>query len=110
MSKEFEKYIMSLSDSEYDLFISERIARLDEEEKTIALAREEQKKIRFELIKKLVSTNEEVHQHVFNMLRDMETDECEHGRSYVKHCHDCGKIDHKMFPELFDEDGYSIEE
>ena len=108
--KEFENYLIGLSDDEYDKLMQERIARLNDEQKTIALAREGQRKERAKLIAKLSDPDPDVHEMVFNALRDMDGDECEHGRHYVKHCLACGEMDHLMFPELFDEDGFDIQD
>jgi hypothetical protein len=110
--KEFENYLIGLSEDEYDKLMQERIARLNDEQKTIAQAREVQRKQRAKLIAKLSDPNadEDVHHMVFNALRDMDGDECEHGRHYVKNCIACGEMDHAMFPELFDEDGFRIED
>jgi hypothetical protein len=110
--KEFEDYLAGLDDEGYDNLIKERIARLNDEQKLVALAREVQRKQRAKLIAKLSDPNadEDVHHMVFNALRDMDGDECEHGRHYVKHCIACGEMDHAMFPELFDEDGFHIQD
>jgi len=109
-SREFESYLAHLPDEEYDRLVAERISRLNDEQKAIANVRESQRKDRAKLIAKLVDPNPEVHEMVFDALRDMDGDECEHGRHYVKHCIACGEIDHKMFPELFDEDGFHLDE
>ncbi len=109
-SKEFETYLESLSNDEYDKLIQERIGRLNPEQQAIMQKREAQRKERFKLINKLTDPDPDVHEMVFNALRDMDGDDCEHGRSYCKHCIACGQIDHAMFPELFDEDGFHIEE
>ncbi len=108
--EEFEKYLEGLSPEEYDKLIQERITRLDAEQQAIMQAREVQRKARAKLIAKLSDPDPDVHEMVFNALRDMDGDECEHGRNWVKHCLACGKIDHAMFPELFDESGFDIEE
>lgn len=110
--KEFETYLAGLDDEQYDVLVQERIARLNDEQKVVALAREGQRKERAKLISKLAdpNANEDVHEIVFDALRDMDGDECEHGRSYVKHCIACGEMDHLMFPELFDEDGFHFDE
>lgn len=109
-SKEFEKHLESLSEEDYTRLVAERIERLNDEQKVIANKREAQRKERSKLISKLSSHDPEVHEMVFNALRDMDGDECEHGRSYAKHCLACGQIEHAMFPELFDEDGFHREE
>lgn len=110
--EEFESHLATLDDEQYDALIAERIERLNPEQKLMALAREGKRKERVKLISKLADPNadEDTHEMVFNALRDMDGDECEHNRSYVKHCLACGEMDHLMFPELFDEDGFSIEE
>jgi hypothetical protein len=110
--KEFEEQLTHLTDEQYDVLIQERISRLNPEQQKIAQAREVQRKDRFKLIQKIADPNAtpEDHEMVFDALRDMDGDGCEHGRSYVKHCIACGEIDHLMFPELFDEDGFHIEE
>lgn len=110
--KDFSSYLENLNNEQYDALIQERIQRLNAEQQTLMQAREVQRKERFKLISKLSDPNadEDVHHMVFNSLRDIDGDECEHGRSYVKHCLACGEIDHAMFPELFDEDGFDLEE
>lgn len=108
--REFEKYLESLSDDEYDKLMQERMSRLNDEQQAIMRVRESQRKDRAKLIAKLDSPDPDVHEMVFNALRDMDGDECEHQRSYCKHCIACGKIDHAMFPEMFDEDGFRIED
>ncbi len=109
-AKEFEKYLESLSSEEYDKLIQERIGRLDTEQQAIMQVREVQRKARAQLIAKLSDPDPDTHEMVFDALRDMDGDECEHGRHWVKHCLACGKIDHAMFPELFDEDGFRYED
>lgn len=109
-SKEFENYLAGLPDEEYDRLVAERISRLNDKQKVVALSREVQRKYRSKLIAKLAEPNEDVHEMVFDALRDMDGDECEHGRSYVKNCIACGEIDHAMFPELFDVDGFPKED
>lgn len=109
-SKEFENYLAGLSEEDYDRLVAERIERLNDEQKTIAKARESQKKERARLIGLLIDADPDVHEMVFDTLRDMAGYECEHGRNYVKHCVACGEIDHLMFPELFDKDGFHQEE
>lgn len=108
--QEFERYLEGLSEEEYDKLIQERIGRLNDEQKVIAQAREVQRKYRAKLIAKLSDPDPDVHEMVFDALRDSDGDECEHGRHYVKHCLACGEMDHLMFPELFDEDGFHIQD
>src|SRR5579864_9730450 len=97
--KEFESYIATLDEEQYSALVAERIARLGPDEQVIALAREAQRKVRQKLIDKLADPNatEDTHEMVFDALRDMDGDGCEHGRSYAKHCLACGKMDHTMF-------------
>ena len=109
-AEEFKTYLQGLNEEEYDKLIAERIARLNAEQQIIAKARESQRKDRGKLIAKLKDNDPDVHEMVFNALRDMDGDECEHGRHYVKHCIACGEIDHGMFPELFDSDGFDIQD
>lgn len=109
---EFKSYLENLRGEEYDALIQERILRLTPEQQTIVQAREVQRKERFKLYDKLMDPDPDVQQYVFDALRDMDgyAFECEHGRNYVKHCLACGAIDHGMFPELFDEDGFEIQD
>jgi hypothetical protein len=109
---EYEEFLAHLTSEQYDALVQERIARLDPEDQKIIQAREVKRKERFRLLDKLShpDANEDTHEMVFNALRDMDDDRCEHDRSYCKNCMDCGEIDHKMFPELFDEYGERIEE
>jgi hypothetical protein len=111
-TKEFEDYIEALTPEQYDALLQERILRLNPEQQLIAQARESQRKTRQKLIDKLASpeADEDTHEMVFNALRDMDGDECEHNRSYAKHCLACGQMDHLMFPEVFDEDGFHREQ
>jgi hypothetical protein len=89
----------------------ERLARLNDEQRAIVLKRDEKRLEREKLIDSLQNNNDpDVHEHVFNQLRDLEEHECEHGRHYVKHCLACGAIDHLMYPEYFDEDGFPLED
>lgn len=106
----FRTYLESLNEDEYDALIQERIKRLNHEQQAIAQEREVQRHKRFELYKKLNDPDPDVRQHLFDILRDMDSHECEHGRHYVKHCLSCGEMDHLMFPELFDEDGFELDE
>lgn len=108
--KEFESYIATLDEEQYSALVQERIARLTPDEQVIAQARESKRKDRQKLIDKLADPNatEETHEMVFDALRDMDGDTCEHDRSYASHCLACGKMDHTMFPELFDEDGFHL--
>ena len=105
----FEKYLCTLPKDKYHELIMERIERLNTEQHVIAMAREDERLTRSKLLDKLDSNDPDVNQMVFDSLRDMVKDECEHGRSYVKRCIACAEIDHTMFPELFDEDGEPIE-
>jgi len=111
---EYEEYLSHLTNDQYDALIQERIARLNPEQQKLAQSREVQRKDRFKLIEKLAApdANEDTHEMVFNALRDMDDRnfECEHGRSYCKNCIACGEIDHIMFPELFNKEGFRIEE
>ncbi len=109
-SKEFENYLASLGEEDYDRLVAERIERLNDEQKVIAKTRDSQRKERARLIGLLADADPDVHEMVFDSLRDMDGYECEHGRSHAKHCLACGEMDHLMFPELFDEDGFHIEE
>jgi hypothetical protein len=110
---EFEQFLSLLSEDGYDDLIQNRITLLNPEQQKIAQARELQRKERHKLISKLSSPDatEDDHHMVFNALRDVSySDDCEHGRSYCKHCIACGEIDHIMFPELFNKEGFRIEE
>jgi hypothetical protein len=105
IGKDFEEYLIKLSDDQLEELVKERIDRLNPEQKVIALAREEQKKVRAKLINKLSDPDPDLHQAVFDAILDMETDECEHGRHYCKPCIECRDMDRIMFPELWDEEG-----
>jgi hypothetical protein len=108
---EFELWLSQLADAEYEKVIQERISRLDEKQQSIAQAREEKKKERLVLFKKLAeSQDEEAHERLLNALRDSDGFNCEHGRSYAKHCIACGEIDNLMFPELFNKDGFRVDD
>jgi hypothetical protein len=112
--KEYEEHLSHLTNDQYDALIQERIERLSlcsGNQKAIAQAREVARLERQKLIDKLKSpeATEDDNEAVYNALRDGTTDNCEHGRSYCKHCIVCAEIDHLMFPELYDEDGERIE-
>jgi len=110
---EFENYLVSLNDDEYDALVQERISRLNAEQQVIVQAREVQKKERAKIFTKLAdpNTTEDVHEMAHNSLRDMEyAMNCEHDRHICKHCYACGLIDHLMFPEIYDEDGLRLNE
>jgi hypothetical protein len=109
-TEEFEKYLETLSEEGYDALVAERITRLNEEQKALVLAREVRRKERAKLYHKLDDPDPKVRQEVLDTLMEGEGHQCEHGRSWVKHCVACGHIDHAMFPELFDEDGLPIQE
>jgi|SRR5580698_1564944 hypothetical protein len=110
-SNQFEIYLVSLPEEKYAVLIQERIARLAPEQQVIAQAREIQRIERMKLIDSLNDTNQNADELIFNILRDMDpSNACEHGRSYAKHCLECGEIDYLMFPELFDKDGFPLVE
>jgi hypothetical protein len=110
-SSEFEEWLSSLDDHQYDDLMQERIARLNPEQQAIMQAREVKRMERFRLIREVhESKDEEAHERLVDALRDNDGSNCEHGRSYVKHCIACGEIDHLMFPELFDKDGFRVDE
>jgi len=108
--QEYEEWLSKLNDEQYDALIQERITRLNDEQKAIVQAREERRKERRKLYHKLDDPDPEVRKQVLDTLMQGEGHECEHGRHWVKHCIACGEIDHAMFPELFDEDGFPIGE
>ena len=112
LPNEYEERLSHLTNDQYDALIQKRIARLNPEQQKIAQAREVQRLERQILINKLrnPSATEDDHEAVFNAFRDATSDNCEHGRSYCKHCMACAEIDHLMFPELFDEDGERIQD
>jgi hypothetical protein len=105
---EFEEELSHLTNDQYDALIQDRIGRLNIEQQTIAQTRELKRKERFRLISKLADpkATEDDHERVYNALLNMDEHACEHNRSYVKHCIACGQIDHLMWPELYDEDGF----
>lgn len=110
-SEEFEEHLSHLTNDEYSSLIQERLSRLAPEQQVIVQAREVLRKERLELIESLTHPNEDenLHERVFNALRNLHTDNCEHGRSYVKHCIQCAEIDYLMWPEMFDEMGNRLE-
>lgn len=107
---EFEEYLTRLNHDQYDALIQERLLRLNEEQQALVQAREIRRKERAKLYHKLNDPDSQVRQEVLSVLMEGEGHECEHGRSWVKHCLACGSIDHLMFPELFDEDGLPLQE
>lgn len=108
---EFEEQLSHLTNEQYDALVKERIARLNPEQQVIANAREVKRQERFKLINKAFGPGgtEEDHEHLYNVLRDG-TDACEHGRSICKHCIACGEMDHIMWPELYDDDGFRFQD
>src|SRR5271170_7174309 len=96
---EFEDHLAILTDDEYSLLMEGRIARLNPEQQVLAQAREDVRKERFKLISKFNSSEtswEEIRESLVLIGKDF-TGECEHGRSYCKHCVACGEIDYLMF-------------
>src|SRR5271154_2586677 len=94
---EFEESLSHLTNEQYDALIQERIARLNPEQQVIAQSREVKKKERLDLINKAMnSKDEEAQERLYNALRDNDDLNCEHGRSYCKHCIACGEMDHLM--------------
>lgn len=108
--KEYETWLSNLNEEQYDALIQERISRLSGENLQIAQARDGRRKERRKLYDKLNDPDPKVRKEIMNQIMAGEGHECEHGRSWVKHCLACGEMDHIMFPELFDEDGFPLEE
>lgn len=108
--KEFEDYMIELSEDQYDSLIQERIARLNPTQKAVALKREEERKMRAKLRTKAAECEtEDERQHIYDVMLDIDAQECAHGRHWCKPCSACIEIDHLMFPEFHDEDGDDIE-
>lgn len=108
---EFEEQLSHLTNQQYDALVRERISRLNPEQQVIANAREAKRQERAQLIEKAFSSqDEEAQERLYNALRDTDDFNCEHGRSYCKHCIACGEMDHLMFPELFNKNGFRISE
>ena len=101
MSIKFESYLQSLSKDEFAKLIQKRIALLNPEQQLIAQARESQREYRTRLIESLSSTDEDIHEQVFNALQDMDGDECEHNISHDNYCQQCEIIEKIMFPEIY---------
>lgn len=110
--KEFEDYLVSLSEEDYDKLMQERIARLSPENQTIMQAREIKRKKTAWLIDQARKdpANDELQHKVFDQILDMQEDYCEHERSTWSNCIACGELDHAMFPELFNESGEHLGE
>lgn len=104
---EYENYLVSLTDEQYDDLIQERITRLDPEQQKIAQAREVQRKYQRKLLFKAscADTSEDDLEGIYNALCEAQYN-CEHAKPAWKHCFACGKIDYLMFPEFFDENGF----
>ena len=109
---EFEGYLVTLSDTEYDLLIEERISRLNVEQQIIAYARENKRKEMHKLFLKLEEENllEEERAKILLSFGSFSQSNCEHGRSYCKNCIACAEIDHIMLPEVYNENGDRINE
>lgn len=109
--KEFEDYMVDLSEDQYDALIQDRIARLNPAQKEIAIKREAIRKERAKLLNKASACqNEDERQHIFDCALDLDSGmECEHGRHIVKFCNECIELENTMFPEFVDEDGNYIE-
>ena len=89
----------------------ERLIRLNEEQRAIVLQRMKKAEERSYLLDKLKATNEpDVHQHIFDLFRDTDSDECEHERSIWSSCAECHEIDRLLFPEHYANNGDLIEE
>ena len=105
---EFESYLSSLTNEQYDFLMEERIARLSPELQTIPLVREAKRKERFQLLTDFgdgkISSND-LKEKLASLGEDYAS-QCEHGRSYCKHCVSCAEIDFLMFPEIFNKDGF----
>lgn len=108
--KQFEDYLISLSDDDHDKLVQERIQRLNADQQVIAQARELERKELRKITHMMEDPDPDVQEFAFNSILHMTKDACEHVRSYAKHCSECGKMDHIMFPELFNEFGESIED
>ena len=95
---------------EYDLggITAERLARLNDEQRAIVLKREEKRAIRLGLVARLKENDPDVHEMVFNALKNMDDDMCEHDRPVWDDCLACGQINYLLFPELYDEDGFLL--
>src|SRR5580698_7943686 len=89
---------------EYDLggITPKRLANLNAEQRSIVECRLEKDKERSKLIAMIKDNDEEIYEKVFNALRDMHSDNCEHNRSIWKNCIVCNEIDILLFPELYD--------
>lgn len=94
---------------EYDLggITPERLANLNFEQRSIIEARIEKNKERAKLVAMIEVGNEETYEKIFNALRDMEQDNCEHNRPIWKSCIACNEIEMLLFPELYS-DGLRI--
>ena len=78
----------------------ERLARLNDEQRAIVLARVERKIIFWDLLKKIKeSTDLDQNQHLFDIVRDYDGPDCEHGNDILDYCADCQQIEDLLFPE-----------
>lgn len=110
--KEFEDYLVRLSEEDYNKLIQERIGKLDPKDQIILQAREVKRKKTKQLIDQAMKdpTNSDLQHKVFDHFLEMREDYCEHGRSVYSHCIACGELDHAIFPELYDEYGDPLED
>lgn len=88
----------------------ERLARLNKEQQAIVIERQEKSARMDILIAKMSDPDPDVHEGIFNAMRDMYPGMCEHDRPSCKHCIECADIDHLMYPEVFNEFGEYIED
>jgi len=92
---------------EFDLggITSERLANLNSEQRSIVEKRLEKDKERSKLVAMIDVGDEETFERVFNALRDMYSDYCEHRRCVWTNCIACSEIEMLLYPELYDKNG-----
>ncbi len=109
--QEFEDYLISLSEDDYEALVAERTARLNPEQQKVVLVRQARQKEIFKTLRMLEELPpEKQYEELYLSLLDSVEHECEHGRSFCKSCGECEYIDYIMFPEMFDKDGNRIED
>lgn len=87
---------------------SKRLSKLNSKQLKIVEKREKEKDKRLLLINKLNVPKPDVQQFLFDYLKDLVEDMCEHGRSMDSSCFACVEIEQLLYPDMF-EDGYPID-
>jgi hypothetical protein len=77
--------------------------KLTPEQQKVVIHKQERADERAKLVALLIDPDIDNQQRVFNSLRDMQSDYCEHGYNVWRFCNECEDIDRVLYPELFDQ-------